>query len=111
MTQLRTGRIEIGAVRTLIMRGHLERAARPGRGLLEDQHDIASDQPLRFAPLTFGLLELGRQVEQIGPLVAGEVEFGEEMTRMQVRHAGKPNAWPIEAALTAAIGTVGGTHG
>jgi len=40
VADLRAGRVEVRDVGALVVRGHLERRARPGRGLLEDQREV-----------------------------------------------------------------------
>jgi hypothetical protein len=56
---------DVGA---LVVGGDLERAARAGRVLLEDQRDLLAGEALLLASLALRRLELGRQVEQVRDL-------------------------------------------
>ena len=83
VAHLRRLRVEIGHVRALVVRGHLERAARARRGLLEDQADLLLAEVLLLSPVLLGRLEVGRQVEQVAELVGREVELLEEVAALE----------------------------
>ena len=65
VAHVRAARADEGDVRALVVGGDLERAARPGRVLLEDQRDLLADEPLLLAALLLGRLQLGGEVEQV----------------------------------------------
>ena len=69
VAHVRAGRPDEGDVRALVVGGDLERAARPGRVLLEDQRDLLADELLLLAAFLLGGLQLGREVEQVGDLL------------------------------------------
>ena len=86
--QLRPGRVEVGHVRALVERGHLERRPGPGRGLLEDQRDLLALQPLALGAGVLGDLERLRQPQQVPQLGRGEVDLLEEAAVFQVERHG-----------------------
>ena len=65
VAHVRAGRADEGDVGALVVGGDLERAARPGRVLLEDQRDLLADELLLLAPLLLGRLQLRREVDQV----------------------------------------------
>ena len=77
-------RPEVGHVGTLVVRGDLERDARPGRRLLEDEGDVPAAESLGLGPGRLGGLELGGQVQQEADLVGTEVEELQEAAVPQV---------------------------
>ena len=89
MADLRAGRVEVGGEGALVVGGHLEGAARAGRGLLEDQRDVLAPQPGLLGAGVLGGLQLGGEVEQEAELLSREVELLEEVPVPEVRgHAG-----------------------
>ena len=52
-------------MRALVVGRDLERAARAGRVLLEDQRDLLAGEPPVLAALSLGGLELGGEIEQV----------------------------------------------
>lgn len=82
--QLGAGGVQIGRRRALVGGGHLEGAAGPGRGLLEDQRDVPAAQPLRLGPRLLGALELGRELDQAAELLGREVQLLEEVAACEV---------------------------
>ena len=71
----------------LVVRGHLEGGAGPGRGLLEDQRDVTSGQAVH--PLAQALLQpqARAQVDQVAEFVGSQVDLLEQAASVQV-HAG-----------------------
>ena len=63
VAHVRAGGADEGDVRALVVGGDLERAARPGRVLLEDQRDLLADELLFLPALLLGRLQLGREVD------------------------------------------------
>jgi hypothetical protein len=61
---------DVGA---LVVGRDFERAARPGRVLLEDQRDCLADEPLFLAAFFLSGLQLGSEVEQVRDLFWAEV--------------------------------------
>ena len=60
-----TTRVDVGDVGTLVVRRHLERAARAGGGLLEDQRDVLARQALPAQAGVLRALEIPGEVEQV----------------------------------------------
>ena len=81
---LRSGRVEVGHVRALVERCHLERRAGPGGGFLEDQRDLLALQPLALGARILGDLERLRQPQQETQLVRLEVDLLEKAAVAQV---------------------------
>ena len=87
VSHLRTGRIEVGGVRTLIESCHLEGATRARRRLLEDQRNIAPLEVLDLDTILLRCFEFSCQINQRQPFGRSEVDFAEERTTMKsVRH-------------------------
>ena len=59
----------------LVVGTHLERAARTGGGLLEDQGDVLAGHALALVAGVLGALEVAGEIEQVLHLSGGEVEF------------------------------------
>jgi len=62
------------------MGGHLEGAAGPGRGLLEDQGDVLSPEPGLLGPVVFGLFQVRREVQQETDLLRSEIQELEKVS-------------------------------
>ncbi len=63
LAELRAGRIKVGHLGTLVVRGDLKRTARAGRSLLEDQGDVLALQVLRLGAGFLGLFQFGREIQ------------------------------------------------
>jgi hypothetical protein len=87
VAHLRAGRIQVRDVCSLIEGGDLERAARAGRALLEDQGDLLARQARRLVAGVLGGLQRLRERQHVQQLVAGEVDLLEEAAIAQVVHA------------------------
>ena len=73
VADLRSGRIEIGDMGALVVAGDLECAARPRRGLLEDQDDLLALEMLLLGARVFGALEVAGEIEQVVKLPLREI--------------------------------------
>jgi hypothetical protein len=82
-------RPEVGDVRPLVVRGHLEGAPGPGGGLLEDQGDVETAQTGHFPILALGGLELYGEVEQVTNLGCGVVDQRQEAATLEVNAHGR----------------------
>ena len=85
---LRAGRVEVSGGAALVRHGHLERAARAGGGLLEEEGHLLADESLLLAALASGGLQFDREVKERLPLIGSEVEFLEEGAAEQA-HRGR----------------------
>ena len=88
VAHVRAARPDEGDVGALVVGGDLERAARPGRVLLEDQRDLLADELLLLAPFLLGRLQLAGEVDQVGDLLGAEVGQLQEVLPAQVGHRG-----------------------
>jgi len=79
VAHVRTGGADEGDVRALVVGCDLERTTRPGRVLLEDQHDLLADEALLLAAFLLGRLQLGGQIDQVADLVGRVVGEPEEV--------------------------------
>ena len=84
LAELRRGRVEHGDARALIERGDLERAAGAGRGLLEQEHDVAADQTRLFAAGPLRRFEPRAEVDQVEDLGGRPVFELEEVAAANV---------------------------
>src|SRR3546814_1307191 len=64
----------------------LFRSAGAGGGLLEDQRDRPTAEPWHLGAGVLGGLEVGREPEEVLPLLGGEVELLQEAAVAQVEH-------------------------
>jgi hypothetical protein len=69
---------------SLVERGNLERAARAGRGLLEDERDVLAGEVLLLTAGRLIRLQRLRQRQQLKPLEGSEVDLLEEVTTAQI---------------------------
>ena len=83
VAHLGTGGVEVGDLCALVVGGHLEGAAGARRGLLKNESDVLTGQPLHLAAGLLVRLELGGQLEQGAPLLSREVELFEETAVVQ----------------------------
>src|SRR6185312_13233401 len=81
---MRAGRAEVGDVCALVVGGDLERAARAGRVLLEDQRDLLAGQTLVLAAVLLVGLQLRGQVEEVDDLVRRVIVEVEEVATAEV---------------------------
>jgi hypothetical protein len=65
VTDLGGGGVDVGYVRALVVRRHLERAPGAGRGLLEDQRDVLAAEPLLLGAGVLRAFEVTGEVEQV----------------------------------------------
>ena len=89
----------------------LERDARAGRGLLEDQRDAAAGQRLRRVPVG---LQLGGALEQAGELIARKLLAGEEVPRhlgIVDGRAHRPHVEPLPRPRPSGRGVGGARRG
>src|SRR3546814_8649867 len=77
---------QVGDGRSLVVSGDLESAAGAGGGLLEDQRDRPTAEPWHLGAGVLGGLEVGREPEEVLPLLGGEVELLQEAAVAQVEH-------------------------
>ena len=110
VSELRTGRIEIGDVGPLVEGGHLESGAGARRGLLEDEGDLLALETLRLeTPVLRRLQRLG-ETQQVAQFVRPEVDLLQETPVSQVEHVDPPSivaagvaratVWTVEVAPT-----------
>ena len=92
VAELRSGRVEVGDVSTLVERGHLERRPGARRRLLEDQRDLLAVEPLDLAPGVLGDLQRLRQLQEEAQLAGLEVDLLDEAAIAQVEH--RENSFP-----------------
>lgn len=93
VAHLRAGGVEVGGRRALVRGRHLEGAAGPGRGLLEDQGDVPAAEAGDLGAGTLGGFQLGRQVDQSAELLGAEVQLLEEVAAREVyRHEWAPDS-------------------
>ena len=83
VADLRSLGTEVGHVRALVVGRHLERAARAGRGLLEDQDDLLLLQPLLLGPAALRGFQLGGEIQQADELLLREEANVEEIAALQ----------------------------
>ena len=81
---LRTGRPEIGHVRTLVIGRHLEGAAGAGRCLLEDKGDVLAGKSLLLGAGLLGGLELGCKVQQVLDLGRSKIQQLQEAAILEI---------------------------
>ena len=74
VADLGPARAEVGHVRALVVRRDLERDARPGRGLLEDDRDVLAVQARLLVAAVLRPLQVAGQVEQEADLARREVQ-------------------------------------
>jgi hypothetical protein len=86
VAHLRPAWIEVGHVGALVVGRHLERRARAGRSLLEDQGDLLAGQPRDLRARVLDRLEGSRQAQQVRELSLREVELLQEGAIAQVEH-------------------------
>ncbi|KAF5069064.1 hypothetical protein DSECCO2_236880 [anaerobic digester metagenome] len=80
---LRAGGAKIGHARALIIGCHFKRTAGTRGILFKKDDNISVLQKLRLAPDLFGLLELGRQIQQIREVFRREVYFFQKIPVIQ----------------------------
>ena len=85
---LGAARLQVGDVRALVLRGHLEGGAGARRRLLEDQRDVLAGEARLLVAAVLGRLEVGGQPEQEPQLLGGEVELLEEAAVAKVERHG-----------------------
>ncbi|KGW79196.1 hypothetical protein Y046_3834 [Burkholderia pseudomallei MSHR2990] len=84
VADLRRSRIDVRDVRALIVCGDFERAARAGRGLLEDERDVLAQQARLLGAAVLRALEIPREVEQIAQLARVVVDQAQQVAVVQV---------------------------
>jgi hypothetical protein len=84
VTDLGAAGLEVGDVRALVLRGHLERGASASRGLLEDERDLLPGEVRLLVPGVLGGLQVGSELEQEPQLLGGEVQLLEEVAVAEV---------------------------
>ena len=92
-----------------------ESGPRPGRILLEDQRDIAAQEPLAFGPGQLGRFELGGEAQKKSDLIRAEAVEAEYVSSLQIDGHGFGSAWlfrrinnDLREAMTALIHVKGG---
>ena len=80
---------EVRDVGALVVGGDLERRARAGRGLLEDDRDVLALQARLLIPAVLRVLEVRGHVEEEADLGRGEIQQGQEVPVAQV----EPHGW------------------
>ncbi len=89
MADLRARRVEVGHAHALVVGRDLERAARAGRGLLEDEAEVLAAQPRHLGAGVLGALEVPGQVEKEADLLPGEVGHLEDAAVAKVERHGR----------------------
>ena len=88
VADLRSRRVQIGDVGSLVVGRHLEGAAGARRGLLEDQADVLAGQPLTLRPDGLLALQVAGEVEEEIGSPGGEVRELEEAAVSERRSHG-----------------------
>ena len=89
LPHLGRARIEVGHPHPQIPAGHLERAAGPRRGLLEQQDDVLALEIAVRGPGQLEALELRRQVDEVPDLIRGVVKEFEEVAAREADGHGR----------------------
>jgi hypothetical protein len=89
VAQLRTGRVQVGHVRALVVGGDLERGPGPGRRLLEDERDLLAVEVLDLGAGVLRELEGLGEPQEVAQLDRLEVDLLEEAAVLQVERHGR----------------------
>ena len=72
--ELESGRVEVGHVGALVVRGNFKRTAGAGGCLLENEGDVFARESLRLGSGVLSVFQIGREREKEFNLVRGEVQ-------------------------------------